>query len=483
MSTAAGEPTNAIYGFTRMLLDVLRIIKPQYLALTFDRPTPTFRHKEFAPYKAHRPSLPESMRAQFGRVRDVVAAFNIPIYELDGFEADDLLGTLSRQAEARQVRTVIATGDLDTLQLIDDWIRVTFARSPRRGEFEYFDRAAVEARYGFGPEHVVDYKALVGDTSDNIPGVPGVGQKTATKLIQQYGTLEDILAHTDELAPRVKVALTENRDQAIQSKRLATIVTDAPVTLDLEGARALNYDPDAARRVLYELEFYSLADKLPRRLGEEDAPVVVARETRPAPANVAVRPVSANAAGDGDDAAQLNLFGQDELQALAEEGDVVAPPLAPSVTPKTPTAAASKSTNTLIIDTSEALDVLARALAGADIFAFDLETDSTNELQAGIVGLSFALGPGEAFYIPVGHTTDSEGNAPAYQLPETDVLNRLRPVLADEAVGKVGHTAKFDMLVLAQHGVPVRGLRFDTMVAAYLLNPGRRGLGLKEQSF
>src|SRR5690348_6410868 len=314
MSTAAGEPTNAIYGFTRMLLDVLRIIKPDYLALTFDRPTPTFRHKEFAPYKAHRPSLPDSMRAQFGRVRDVVAAFNIPIYELDGFEADDLLGTLSRQAEAQQVRTVIATGDLDTLQLIDDWIRVTFARSPRRGEFEYFDRAAVEARYGFGPEHVVDYKALVGDTSDNIPGVRGIGQKTASKLIQQYGTLEDILAHLDELAPRVKTSLAENRDQAIQSKRLATIVCDAPVTLDLEGARALNYDPDLARRVLYELEFYSLADKLPRRLGEEDAPQVVARETRPAPANAAVRPPAHVVDGSDDAAAQLSLFGQDELQ-------------------------------------------------------------------------------------------------------------------------------------------------------------------------
>jgi DNA polymerase-1 len=482
MSTAAGEPTNAIYGFTRMLLDVLRIIKPQYLALTFDRPTPTFRHREFAPYKAHRPSLPDSMRAQFGRVRDVVAAFNIPIYELDGFEADDLLGTLSRQAEAQQVRSVIATGDLDTLQLIDDWIRVTFARSPRRGEFEYFDRAAVEARYGFGPEHVVDYKALVGDTSDNIPGVPGVGQKTATKLIQQYGTLEDILAHTDDLAPRVKSALTENRAQAIQSKRLATIVTDAPVTLDLAGARALNYDPDTARRVLYELEFYSLADKLPRRLGEEDAPVVVARETRPAPTNAAVRPASANLARDESDTAQLNLFGQDELQALAEEGDLVAPPLAPPVTLKTPTAAAS-STSTLIIDTPEALDVLARALAGAEVFAFDLETDSTNELRAAIVGLSFALGPGEAYYIPVGHITDIEGNPPAYQLPEADVLERLRSVFADESVGKVGHNAKFDMLVLARHGVPVKGLRFDTMVAVYLLNPGRRGLGLKEQSF
>ena len=482
MSTAAGEPTNAIYGFTRMLLDVLRIIKPDYLALTFDRPTPTFRHKEFAPYKAHRPSLPDSMRAQFGRVRDVVAAFNIPIYELDGFEADDLLGTLSLQAEEQRIQTVIATGDLDTLQLIDDWVRVTFARSPRRGEFEYFDRAAVEARYGFGPEHVVDYKALVGDTSDNIPGVPGIGQKTASKLIQQYGTLEDILAHSDDLAPRVKASLTENRDQAIQSKHLATIVRDAPVTLDLAGARALNYDPDHARRVLYELEFYSLADKLPRRLGEEDTPQVVARETRPAPANAAVRPPAIDADGSDDAAAQLSLFGQDELQALAEEGDVVAPPLAPSVTPKTPTAAAS-STNTLVIDTPEALDVLARALAAADIFAFDLETDSTNELQAGIVGLSFSLGAGEAYYIPVGHTTDTEGNPPARQLAEADVLERLRPVFGDESVSKVGHNAKFDMLVLAQHGVSVRGLRFDTMVAVYLLNPGRRGLGLKEQSF
>ena len=190
MSTTAGEPTNAIYGFTRMLLDVLRIIKPEYLALTFDRPTPTFRHKDYAPYKAHRPSLPEGMRPQFGRIRDVVAAFNIPIYELDGFEADDLLGTLARQAEEKRVRTVIATGDLDTLQLVDDWTRVTFARSPRKGEFEYFDRAAVEARFGVEPAQVVDYKGLVGDTSDNIPGVPGIGPKTASKLIGEYGTLE-----------------------------------------------------------------------------------------------------------------------------------------------------------------------------------------------------------------------------------------------------------------------------------------------------
>src|SRR5581483_2151411 len=183
-------------------------------------------------------------RPQFGRVRDVVAALNIPVYELDGFEADDLLGTLSRQAEQQRVRTVIATGDFDTIQLVDEWVRVTFARQPRRGEFEYYDVAAVEERYGFAPPRLVDYKALVGDTSDNIPGVPGIGQKTATKLIQEYGTLEDILAHVDELPPRTKAALIEHREQAIQSKHLATIVCDAPVKLDLEGAKALRYDPD-----------------------------------------------------------------------------------------------------------------------------------------------------------------------------------------------------------------------------------------------
>ncbi|HEY1391641.1 MAG TPA: DNA polymerase I [Ktedonobacterales bacterium] len=482
MSTTAGEPTNAIYGFTRMLLDVLRIIKPDYLALTFDRPTPTFRHKDYAPYKAHRPSLPEGMRPQFGRIRDVVASFNIPIYELDGFEADDLLGTLSRQAEAKRVRTVIATGDLDTLQLVDDWTRVTFARSPRKGEFEYFDRAAVEARFGVEPAQVVDYKGLVGDTSDNIPGVPGIGPKTASKLIREYGTLENILDHLDDLTGRTKLLLSENREQALHSKYLATIVTDVPVTLDLEGARALNYNPDDVRRLLYELEFYSLADKLPRRLGDESAPTAVSRETQPPATSVAARPMQPASPDTQDATAQLSLFDADELQALAEDGDVVAPPVARPSAPKLPLASAH-STNTMVIDSAEALDVLARALANADIFAFDLETDSASELLAQIVGLSFSLGAGEAYYVPVGHVTDVEGNPPARQIPLAEVLERLRPVFGDTSVGKVGHNAKFDMLVLANRGIDVRGLRFDTMIAAYLLNPGRRGLGLKEQAF
>ena len=485
MSTGAGEPTNAVFGFTRMLLDMLRLIKPDYMAVTFDRPTPTFRHTAYKPYKAHRPSLPDSMRAQFPRVREIVQAFNMPIYELDGFEADDLLGTLSQQATGKGVHTVIVTGDLDTLQLISDWVRVTFARSPRRGEFEYFDRAAMEARYGFEPPQLVDYKALVGDTSDNIPGVPGIGQKTATKLIEQYGTLEDILAHVDELPARTKASLSENADQARESKFLATIVCDAPVSLDLESARALRYDPDHILRLFRELEFHSLVDRLPR--SSADGLVSAVAPTKPSVSPA--RPAETGDAieresSDGRDATrvQLSLFDESELQTLAEEGGELPAPIT-MVAPPIPKVIANTGTNTLVINSTEALDVLARSLASAPIFAFDLETNTVDEMRAKIVGLSFSLGPGEAYYIPVGHQTSPTGEAPEYQLPVEETLNRLRDPLTDSAVGKVGHNAKYDMMVLERHGVPVQGLRFDTMVAAYLLNPGRRNLGLKEQAF
>ncbi|MGZ3674115.1 MAG: DNA polymerase I [Ktedonobacterales bacterium] len=495
-STVSGEVTNAVFGFTRMLLDVLRIIHPEYLAVTFDRPTPTFRHTSYKPYKAHRPPLPDNLRAQFPRVREVVRAFNMPIYELDGFEADDLLGTLSLQAKEQHVRTVIATGDLDTLQLIDDWVRVTFARSPRRGEFEYFDREAVMQRYGFEPPRLVDYKALVGDTSDNIPGVPGIGQKTATKLIEQYGTLEGILEHVDELAPRVKASLSEHAEQARQSKYLATIVRDAPVTLDLEAARALIYDPDKVLALFRELEFHSLVDKLPRRGDAEQAQVTqaaaAATVTAGAPSDVGreggTRRTSREApeSEGGDGSLQLSLFEEADLQALAEQGTelpatsrfAAAPPrpVAPATVPTT-------GTNTLIIDTPAALDVLAGTLSNAAMVAFDLETDNVDEMHAGIVGLSFSLGPGEAYYVPVGHLPGADGADPGRQLPLAQVIEKLRPALEDARVGKVGHNAKYDMMVLERHGIKVQGLRFDTMVAAYLLNPGRRNLGLKEQAF
>ncbi|HEV7127567.1 MAG TPA: DNA polymerase, partial [Ktedonobacterales bacterium] len=496
MTTQDGHPTNAIYGFARMLLDVYRIMRPDYLIVTFDRPVPTFRHKEYAPYKAHRPSLPETMRPQFPRVREVVRAFGIPIYELDGFEADDVLGTLARQAEAEGLQVTIATGDLDTLQLVDPNVRVTFARSPRQGNFDYFDIAAVEARYGFAPPRLVDYKALVGDTSDNIPGVPGIGQKTATRLIAQFGTLEEILTHRDELPARTAAALTEHEAQARQSKHLATIVTDAPIQLRLEDAHALVYDPNDVLRLLRELEFYSLVDLLPRRAGDpavapggDRAPALSAPSAaRPiVAAGVAIAGPATSDAASTPSSGQLSLFEESELPALVTVGPGShiggSPPMDAGSWQSRAPFVAPTITSTMVIDTREGLDVLARALAAAPMVAFDLETDSTNELHANIVGLSFSMGQGEAYYIPVGHGVLPDGTAPGRQLSVTEVLARLAPVLADSTVRKVAHNGKFDMMVLARHGAWVEGFAYDTMIAAYLLNPGRRGLGLKDQAF
>lgn len=483
IATSAGEPTNAVFGFTRMLLDVLRLISPDYLIVTFDRSAPTFRHVNYAPYKAHRPPLPEGLRAQFPRVREVIRAFNIPIYEQDGFEADDLLGTLSLQAKERGVYSIIATGDMDTLQLVDDWVRVTFARSPRRGEFEYFDRDAVIARYGFEPQHLVDFKALVGDTSDNIPGIAGIGAKTATKLIEQYGTLEDILAHADELAPRTKAALTEHAELARQCKYLATIVRDVPVELDLESAHSRRYNPDVVLQLFRELEFHTLVDRLPRVADGSSA--VVDSGTPPTgagEANLEQMPESATGGATPD--RQLSLFGEEELRVLEEQDtNVPQPSLFGNPRSTVLTVTPQGGTNTLVVDRPETLDILIRSLQAASIFAFDLETDTVDEMTASIVGISCSMGDGEAYYIPVGHTKTPDGAEPGPQLPLAMVIDKLRPVLSDERVGKVGHNAKFDMLVLAQHGIKVQGLRFDTMVGAYLLNPGRRNLGLKELAF
>jgi len=480
MSTVTGEATNAVFGFTRILLDIFRYIRPEYIAVAFDLPTPTFRHKDYAPYKAHRPSLPDSMRAQFPRVRQIVQALNIPIYEAEGFEADDVLGTIAAQATAQGADVVIATGDLDTLQLVNAHVRVTFARSPRRGDFDYYDEDTVRQRYGFEPAQIVDYKALVGDTSDNIPGVAGIGQKTATKLIQQYGSLEAILEHVDELPPRVRANLTEHRDLAVQSKFLATIVTNAPVTLDLPSTRALDYDPERVLALFRELEFFSLVDRLPRRAdvtATTAALSVGAPTARPAPV---VAPLMDDG---GASPAQLNLFAQDELEELAETGDasIDAQPIA--MPARRATVTPTGGTNTLTITTMEALQALAHGLRASTFFSFDLETDAPDEHYAHIVGMSFAMGAGEAYYIPIGHVRDANGEEPGPQLPLATALDILQPVLSDPSVGKVGHNAKFDIIVLARNGVWVEGLRYDTMVAAYLLNPGRRGLGLKDLAF
>src|SRR5215469_871614 len=266
MATKAGELTNATFGFTSMLLKVLSDIRPDYIAVTFDRPVPTFRHIDYKDYKIHRPALPDHFRAQFQRVRQVVKALNMPIYELDGFEADDVLGTLAQQTRKLGLQTLIVTGDMDTLQLVNPDVMVLSARKGI-ADIVRFDEAAVMERFGIVPALVPDWKALTGDTSDNIPGVPGIGAKTATKLLQTYGSLEAVLQHAadqdKDIPPRQRQLLVEHADQARKSKWLATIVLDAPVKLDLEACHTNDFDRGAIRELFRELEFHSLVNRLP----------------------------------------------------------------------------------------------------------------------------------------------------------------------------------------------------------------------------
>src|SRR5579863_5147781 len=272
MSTASGEPVNATFGFTSMLMKALSEERPEYVAMTFDRPTPTFRHQRFLDYKAHRPTLPDNMRPQFARIREVVQAFGIPIYEKDGYEADDVLGTLSVQARQQGVDTIIYTGDMDTLQLVNQHVVVKVAKKGI-SEITEYNVEAVKARYGFEPVKLPDFKGLVGDKSDNIPGVPGIGEKTASKLIADYGDLEGILAHLDDLKPKEQKLLRDQAEQARECKFLATIVLDVPVQLDLEACRIGQMNRDRTLAVFRELEFRSMVEKtlvLFRELGMSD---------------------------------------------------------------------------------------------------------------------------------------------------------------------------------------------------------------------
>lgn len=262
MTTKAGESVNAVYGFTTTLFSVLEKFKPEYIAASFDLPGGTFRDELYKEYKATRVAAPDDLYAQIPRVKELVQAFNIPIYEQAGFEADDCVGTLARQAEVAGVNVIIVTGDTDTLQLVTDQVKVFTLRKGIK-DMVLFGPAEVEAKYGFKAEHLIDYKGLRGDSSDNIPGVKGVGEKTATELIQQLGSLENIYAHLDEVKPKVREKLEADRDIAYLSKKLGTIDTKAPVTLDLEKTVAHDFDHEVVKKFLRDLEFFSLLKRVP----------------------------------------------------------------------------------------------------------------------------------------------------------------------------------------------------------------------------
>lgn len=267
LTTKKGELINAVYGFTSVLLKVLKDLKPDYVAATFDLAEPTFRHEEFEEYKATRPKAPQELYDQLARVKQVLKALNIPIYEKAGFEADDVIGTLARQAEKHSdlqapASVIIATGDLDTLQLVDEKVNVYTLKRGINDTIVY-DRQKVVERYGLKPEQVADFKGLKGDPSDNIPGVPGIGDKTASELLKEYGTIENLYENIAFLPSKTAKKIEGYKDQALFSKYLATIRTDVPLELDLEKCKLLDYNEQTVKNLFEELEFFSLLKRLP----------------------------------------------------------------------------------------------------------------------------------------------------------------------------------------------------------------------------
>ena len=260
-ATSSGEPTNAIFGFTNILLRVVEELSPDHAAAAFDLPGPTFRDEMYEPYKAHREAPDDMLVAQFGRIRELLEVLGIPIYDLEPYEADDVLGTLARQAEADGFDVWLITGDRDALQLVTPHVRV-LSTNPRTGQPLIYDEAAIADRWGIKPSQVVDFKGLVGDSSDNIPGVKGVGEKTASTLLKDYADIDDIYAHLEDLRPAIRRRLEGQEEVAYLSRRLATIVCDVPVEFDQERTRLWQADVDAVQALMRELQFRNVVERM-----------------------------------------------------------------------------------------------------------------------------------------------------------------------------------------------------------------------------
>ncbi|MFH1683801.1 MAG: 5'-3' exonuclease H3TH domain-containing protein, partial [Candidatus Margulisiibacteriota bacterium] len=343
MKTATGIPTNAIYGFTTMIMKILDK-EPDFIAVSFDLRAPTFRHKEYPEYKATRQKAPPTLYEQMPYVREIVASLGIPIYELEGYEADDIIGTLARAAEKKDLNVEIITGDKDAFQLITDKIRVD-RLTKGISETAIYDKAKIKERYQLAPSQIIDLKALMGDSSDNIPGIPGVGEKTALQLLKEFGSLDEVLANADRLPQKaLKEKIKKNVDLARLSKRLATIVTAVPIEIDFAQMKRAPIDWKVAMPLLEKFEFKSLIKKF---------------------------------AGEAEKSGVKSAL--ERKKETIKQGQQAY----------------------ILIDTEQKLKGLLKDLKKVNAFAFDTETDGKNPLAAKLVGISICYEPDLAFYIPV----------------------------------------------------------------------------------
>ncbi len=442
--TREGEPTAGTYGFTSVLFKILEQDHPEYLAVSFDTGR-TFRDDLYPDYKGTRAKMPDDLRVQLDRIREVVLAFSLPILEADGYEADDVLGSVARKAATLGLHTLILTGDRDLLQLAAPHTTIRLAGN-KLSEAQDYGPAEVEARYGVRPDQFVDYKALIGDSSDNIPGVAGVGEKTAASLLQQYSTLDEIYRHLDEVPGRFQKKLAEGKDNAYLSQRLSRIVTDLDFPFELPTARVGQYDRARVAELFRVLEFRSLLARLPQEEGRRKEEEGRRKEEE----------------GRGKEEEQGEKTPPSRAPVQPSLFEEALPPRPPA--PPLPRA--------VIVAEEAALKALCDVLRGASTVAFDVETTSTDPMACELVGIALAVGPGEGYYIPIGHHGES-------QLPLPQVLAALRGPLSDPSIAKVGHNAKYDYVVLARHGLEVAPITYDTMLAEWLCEPASRSLGLK----
>jgi DNA polymerase-1 len=436
IQTASGFNTSAIFGFVNTLIQLLTDQKPTHIAVVFDTSAPTARHETYAPYKGNREEMPEELSAQIPHVRRFIEAFRIPILTLDGYEADDLIGTLARRAESEKFITYMVTPDKDFGQLVTDRIRMY--KPSRMGDgIEILGPKEILEKWEIRePSQVIDMLGLMGDSSDNIPGVPGIGQKTAQKLLEAYGSIENLLAHTAGLKGKQKENLETFAEQARLSKKLATILTDVPLAVDLESLRRQDMDTQAIATLCVEFEFNSLGRRL---LGDD----FQAGRGHGTPKKLVEGEFDF---GDG--------AGQDEESGeFAPESETI-----PQANLKR--LADLPHTYSAITDKAGRASLIER-LRAASSFCFDLETSGKDAKASAIVGIAFCLQSREAYF--VAFPEDAKASAA--------ILEEFRPIFEETTTEKIGHNMKFDLTVLKWHGVEVRGKHFDTMVAHALVEP------------
>ena len=423
-----GLNTSAIFGFINTLEEVLRKENPTHIAVAFDPPGPTFRHEEYVEYKAQREKTPEDIKLSVPIIKDIIKAYNIDILEVEGYEADDVIGTIAKRADKSEFDVFMMTSDKDYAQLVDEHI---FMYIPRTGskDIQILDHESVMEKYKLtSPTQMIDLLGLMGDASDNIPGCPGVGPKRAETLLADFGSIENLLENTNKLKGALKKNVKENKEQILLSKHLVTIKTDVPLEIDIDSLDRKPINEDAVRTIFEDLEFRTLLNRV---LGVEP-------EAKRAVVNQ-----------------QGNLFDNPDTEAATGPVELL---------PEDFTDIDSEDNNYAIVDTTEGIKELNKKLLQQKSVAFDTETTGVDPLASDIVGISFSYKEGEAFYVPLSANKEEA----------TEQLSLLKPFLEDEKIEKVGQNIKYDILMVRNYNIKVQGPLFDTMIAHYLINPETR---------